>query len=204
MNLELATLTVRLGTAAQAIPAIGAFCAGDAARGRLLACWQSDIGELNQLIVLRAFDDDATYLAERDRCLRSADPYGCGEFANRVELQGYRAFPWITSIRSGALGPVYEIRTYEVKVGGLQPTLDAWQAALPAREAVSPCLIAMYALDGAPRITSIWPFASLEARGQARTDAVQQGVWPPKGGPAWLTPSMTSTIALPTAISPLR
>lgn len=37
-----------------------------------------------------------------------------------------------------------------------------------------------------------------------RADAVAQGIWPPKGGPAWLTTEMTSTIALPLAVSPLK
>ena len=39
---------------------------------------------------------------------------------------------------------------------------------------------------------------------QARADAVAQGIWPPKGGPAHLTTQMVSTIALPTAVSPLK
>jgi hypothetical protein len=33
---------------------------------------------------------------------------------------------------------------------------------------------------------------------------VAQGIWPPKGGPANLTTNMVSTIALPTAVSPLK
>ena len=33
----------------------------------------------------------------------------------------------------------------------------------------------------------------------ARADAVAQGVWPPKGGPAHLTTNMVSTIGLPTS-----
>jgi hypothetical protein len=36
-----------------------------------------------------------------------------------------------------------------------------------------------------------------------RAESVARGVWPPKGGPDWLTGEMRSIIALPTAISPL-
>ena len=62
----------------------------------------------------------------------------------------------------------------------------------------------MVALDGVPRFANIWAYPSLDARSKARADAVAQGIWPPKGGPAWLTTNMNSTIALPVAISPLR
>jgi hypothetical protein len=62
----------------------------------------------------------------------------------------------------------------------------------------------MLALDGPPRFTNIWAYPSLDARSRIRADAVAQGIWPPKGGPAWLTTDMVSTIALPTAVSPLK
>ena len=112
--------------------------------------------------------------------------------------------PLRPSAESGIVGPVYEIRTYGIKPGGVQPTLDLWQQCLPARDALSPCVVAMLALDGPLRFTNIWAYPTLEARSRARTDAVAQGIWPPKGGPAHLSPQMVSTIALPTAVSPLK
>ena len=44
----------------------------------------------------------------------------------------------------------------------------------------------------------------VSARVQEKAEAVAQGIWPPKGGPAHLTTNMVSTIALPTAVSPLK
>jgi hypothetical protein len=99
---------------------------------------------------------------------------------------------------------VYEIRTYGINPGGVQPTIDLWEQALPAREKLSPCVIAMVALDGPLRFTNIWAYPSLDARSKARADAVAQGIWPPKGGPSHLTTQMVSTIAMPTAVSPLK
>src|SRR3546814_14351739 len=56
---------------------------------------------------------------------------------------------------------------------------------------------AMYALDGTtPRFLNIWPYASLNDRSRIRGEAVAQGIWPPKGGPANLT-TMESTIYMP-------
>ena len=104
---------------------------------------------------------------------------------------------------SGIRGPVYEIREYGIKPGGVAPTVELWRQAMPARAAISSCVVAMVALDGPLRFVNIWAYPSLDARVRARTDAVAQGVWPPKGGPAWLTTDMTSTIALAQAVSPL-
>ena len=62
----------------------------------------------------------------------------------------------------------------------------------------------MSSLDGEPRIVNIWPYDSVNQRSQVRADAVAQGIWPPKGGPQWLTNDMASLIALPTKNSPLQ
>lgn len=64
----------------------------------------------------------------------------------------------------GKYGSVYEIRTYRLKHGGVAPAIAAWEAAIPERVKLSPLSIAMYSLDGPPRFTHIWPFASLDAR----------------------------------------
>ena len=62
----------------------------------------------------------------------------------------------------------------------------------------------MYALDGTvPRFLNIWPYKSVDERSRIRAEAVKDGIWPPKGGPAHLT-TMESTIYVPAPFSPLR
>ena len=208
MYYELATMTLPFGTAAQASQNVHAYCHEATAGGELLAIWFSDIGVLNQMIVLRGFADLAALQAERARTQGSASPFGCGEIFQTLEQHSYQGFPWMAPVRpsaeSGIRGPVYEIRTYGIKTGGLQPTIDLWQQYVPARAALSPCLVAMVALDGPLRFTNIWPYPSVDARSKVRADSVAQGLWPPKGGPAHLTTNMVSTMALPTALSPLQ
>jgi NIPSNAP len=208
MHYELATLTLPFGTAAQAATNVAAYTNAPEARGELLACWFSDIGTLNQMLVLRGYTDLATLQTERARTQRSADPFGCGTLLAGMELNSYEGFAWMKPARpsaeSGIVGPVYEVRTYGIKTGGVQPTIELWQQYLPARHERSPCVVAMIALDGPTRFTNIWAYPSLDARSKARADAVAAGIWPPKGGPAWLTTAMTSTIALPTAVSPMK
>ena len=208
MHYELATLTLPMGTAGAAATQVQAFCTAPQAQGELLGCWFTDIGTLNQMTVLRGFADLATLQAERQRTQFHASPFGCGDICQQLEQHSYCGFPWMKPVRpsaeSGVAGPVYEIRTYGIKPGGLEPTIALWQQYLPPREKLSPCLVAMWALDGPLRFTNIWPYTTLDARSKARADAVAQGIWPPKGGPAHLSTSMTSMIVLPTAVSPLK
>ena len=206
MYYELATMTLPFGTAAQAATNVQTFTAQG--QGELLGCWFTDIGVLNQMIVLRGFDDLATLQAERQRTQQNASPFGCGEIFQSLEQHSYQGFPWMKPVRpsaeSGIQGPVYEIRTYGIKPGGVQPTIDLWEQAVPARDKISPCVVAMIALDGPLRFTNIWAYPNIESRSKARAEAVAQGIWPPKGGPAHLTTNMVSTIAMPTAVSPLK
>ncbi len=208
MFYELATMTLPFGTAGQAATNVQTYCANTEAKGELLGCWFTDIGTLNQMIVMRGFVDRASLDAERTRTQKNADPFGCGGIYQTLEQHSYEGFAWMKPVRpsaeSGISGPVYEIRTYGIKTGGLQPTIDLWEQYLPARDKLSPCIVAMVALDGPLRFTNIWAYPSIDARSKARADAVAHGIWPPKGGPSWLTTNMTSSIAMPTAISPLK
>jgi NIPSNAP protein len=203
MIYEMATLSIKLGTAAKAIAGIGDYVKAPGAKGSLLGCWSTEIGDLNQLLVLRGFDDHAQLLGERERILRTTDPFGAGDAITSLNFDSYAPFPFLPPVKPGKYGAVYEIRTYKLKHGGVPHTIAAWEAAVPARCELSPLSIAMYALDGPPRFTHIWPYASLDARAAVRADSVAKGIWPPKGGPDWLTGEMRSTIGLPTAISPL-
>jgi hypothetical protein len=203
MRYEIATLTIKFGTAAQAVAGIGGHVKAAGARGTLLGCWASEIGQLNQLYLLRGFADDAEVQAERSRIVGATDPFGCGEAIVAMDFDTYAPFPFLPPVAPGKFGKVYEIRSYRLKPGGIPATIAAWQAGVPERIKLSPLVVAMYALDGPPRFTHIWPYASLDARAAIRADAVAKGIWPPKGGPEWLAGDMRSTIALPTAISPL-
>ena len=208
MHYEIATFTLPFGTAARASEAVAAASRAPEAQGELLALWTSDIGTLNQLIVLRGFATRADLQAERARVRASASPLGCGDLAVAQRSDVFEGFAWMAPARptaeSGVRGPVYEIREYGIKPGGVEPTIELWRQAMPARAALSPCVAAMVALDGPLRFVNIWAYPSIEARSRIRGEAVKQGVWPPKGGPAWLTTDMQSTIALAQALSPLQ
>lgn len=199
---ELATLDTVIFGGGKAAPGIQAWVAEGA--GTLAGVWGTDVGTLNRVYVLRAFDDLASLMTERERALRSANPFGCADFLVGLQMDSYRGVDFRPGVLTGALGPVYEIRTYRPKLGTLAPLMAAWEIAVPEREAYSKMAVAMYSLDGPLRYTQIWPYASLEERTRARGQSVADGKWPPKGGPDLLRTEMSSDIALPLAFSPLK
>lgn len=139
---ELATLSIERGAGARAAEAAAAFAA-EAPDGALLGCWAPEIAPLNTIVILRGFSDDAALARERERTMRSSNPFGCGDSLVRIALDSYAPFPDLPPVEPGAHGPFYEIRSYVVKPGGLDPVMQAWTERLPVRIRHSKLLIAM-------------------------------------------------------------
>lgn len=203
MRYDIATLALRLGTYGRAIPAVDAWSKAAEAKGRLLGAWLSETGDVNEFTLLRAYADDAEMQEERWRTLETTNPFGCGDIIVNMRFDSYAPFPWVRPVQPGRYGNIYEIRTYWLKHGGVPATIASWHAAMPKRSLFSPMIVAMYALDGAPRFTHVWPYRSMQERAEVRADTVAKGIWPPSGGPDWLTGEITRVIAVPTGISPL-
>ncbi|VVN13652.1 NIPSNAP family protein [Pseudomonas fluorescens] len=203
---ELITFTVRVRTVADALVRIETELAKPQVGGILMGCWASEIGQLNQIAVLRGYGDESLRQAERERFLLEGGAFGINEWITDLRIENYTLFPFLEPLSAGQHGPFYELRVYDLVSSGLQPTLDGWNKAIEARtaEQYSPVYAAFYATDGAlPRYLHIWPWASLEQRLQVRTQAVADGVWPPENSGPQLR-DMRSTIYLPAKFSPLQ
>lgn len=204
LRLELATLSIRTATAAAALQGIERYMARYTGAGTLAGVWTAEIGGLNRILMLRSFDGTDDLLDERARVIESGDFFGASGELVDCTFETWAPYPFVKPQLSGALGAFYEVRVYGIKPAGMRPTLAAWEAAIPARVKLSPIVVAAYALDGAtPRMLHVCPYADLGERTRIRAEAVSSDVWPPKGGPDWLT-VMQSTIAVPAKFSPLR
>lgn len=201
---ELVTLNTVLFGAGKAADGIRAFVNAPEAKGTLLGAWATDIGTLNDVILLRGFESLEDLLAERKRARLSDNPFGCKDLLRSWSADTYIQLEFTLPVTPGTYGRVYEIRSYVPKLDGLAPTIEKWREAVPPRVQYSPLTIAMYSLDGPTRFTQIWPYESANARAEIRAKTVADGVWPPKGGPDWLTANMTSTLAVPLPFSPLQ
>ncbi len=201
---EFATLQAKTSAAPAAEEQLEAYLNSPANLGQLLGCWISEIGALNRIGLLRRYQDDATHDKERQSLLTSGNPFGCGTYLTGMSLDRCTPFPNLPEIDTGTFGPFYEIRTYEMETGGLAPTLETWEKAVPIRAERSKLVTVMRTVEGAPRMISIWPYQTIENRQDVRSKAIEDGIWPPNDSFKHLKTDMLSTIYLPTSFSPLK
>ena len=167
----------------------------DAVAGQLLGIWHSDIGTVGQLIVFREFDSEEALAGERERALLSEDPFGSASGGTPIRMETFVPFPFLPPVVPRDYGGTFEFRTYLQKPGGLPGTMAGWRDAIrPAQAYTDHLVVNMYALDGEPRITHIWSFASVAQRDALRAEHYAAGLWPPIGGPERIA-GATSTIA---------
>jgi hypothetical protein len=198
---DVTILTVRPGTHPRALEVLGNSLGKDT---NLLACWYSDIGAVNQILIIRKAGDAAATLDARFAALNAANPFGIGEYIVAMAMDTYVAFDFIAPLRPGEFGPCYEVRSYVLKPDGLAPTIEAWRKAVPGRMAISPVLAAMTSVTGAvTRFLHVWPYKSFDERARLRAKAAADGVWPPPGGPGHLV-SQQVDIYLPAPFSPMK
>lgn len=198
---EIATLKTVIFGAGKASPGLQEWLANG--KGTLLGAFAPDVGSLNEILLFRKFGTLDEMMTERERAIMSDNPMGCVEHLVDLKFDSLKAFDFLPEVTPGAYGPVYEFRTYKAKLNGVSVTQDKWRGAMPERSEYSMLAFAGWGFDGAPRVTQIWPYASLDARTKARSQSVADGKWPAKGGPDWLTPDMTSAIAMPLPFSPM-
>jgi hypothetical protein len=198
---DVTIVTVRPGTHPAALAVLGKSLADDQ---NLLACWYSDIGAVNQILIIRKAGDASAALEARFAALNAANPLGISEYIVAMAMDTYVSFDFIAPLRPGEFGPCYEVRSYVLKPNGLKPTTEAWRKAVPGRMKISPVLAAMTSVTGAvTRFLHVWPYKSFDERAQLRAKAATDGVWPPPGGPGHLV-SQQVDIYLPAPFSPMK
>jgi len=203
MRHDVAKLDFQIGKVPAALERIREAVSSPKRRGKLLACWTAEIGELNQVLIISGYDNDAHLVEDRDQTILGGNPFGVGEFLTGMEFDTYVQMPFLPPLSPGAHGPFYEVRVYRFTPGGVAPTIALWGETIAARAQLSPLLAAMYGLDGVtPRFMHIWPYKDLNSRQAIRAKASATKVWPPKGGHANLE-TMSSRIYLPASFSPL-
>ena len=204
MIYSVTSVEVPPGKGNDALTAIGGAVDNGSVGGTLIGCWSAEIGVLNKILVINAYNSATELADDRDRMLKAGNPFGVADIATTVAMDSYTLFPGVEFMPAGEHGPIYEIRQYRLRRGGLTATFAAWDKVLAARIKLSPLGAVMYATSGiVPRFMHIWPFRTLNERLSIREDSVKQGVWPPPGGLPHIE-AMQSEIYLPAKFSPLR
>ena len=180
---------------------------------RLGAAWRTDVGMLNQLILVWPYAD----VAERD-AVKSAEP----ELADWpvqgddciIEMQSKIWIPAPISppLEPAQLGNCYEIRTYQYPPGSIPKVIETWDEIAPERMKMSPLVGAWYS-DIGPlnEWIHIWAYKDQGERERIRAAASKAGIWPPSvvdkrlnREPRAVTVRMQNMLVVPTPFSPLR
>ena len=203
MHHDVTIITVRPGKHPEALARLKETLLSSAS-GELLACWYSDIGALNQILLIRTAPDTMRIHADRERILRTENPFGIAEYIVGMSVDTYVSFPFVQPMTAGKCGPVFEVRTYVLKPDGLPATIELWRKSVPGRASLSPLLAAMHSITGTvTRFMHIWPYADLNERARLRAKAVADKLWPPPSGPDHLA-IMQSDIYFPADFSPIH
>ena len=104
MHYDVTIITVRPGTEQKALARLKETLpsvAGD----ELLACWYSDIGSLNRILLIRAAPDVMRIHADREKILRSGNPFGVGEYVVGTSVDTYVSFPFMPPMGGRAIRP---------------------------------------------------------------------------------------------------
>jgi hypothetical protein len=148
MHYDVTILTVLPGTTPKALPQLNQWLSNTRLGGKLLACWFSELGALNQILLIHEYDSEPAIAVDRDAIVRSGNPYGVADMITAASSDTYASFPFLPPMQARSAGPFFEVRTYLLKPAGLDKTIELWRATVPNRVKLSPLLAAMYSLIG--------------------------------------------------------
>jgi hypothetical protein len=212
MIYELRTYTVKpgaIGDMVKAASTVSRDIRGDNF-GKLEGYWFTEIGPLNQVMHMwsyRDFEERAKLRAELAK-----NPRWGGEYLPLIRpllvRQDVRLLNAVRPpVAPASTGNIYEFRNYRAKpAGAAKQWLDAFTAALPAREKYSKIAGLWQTEAGQPNeVCHLWAYPDLNARTEARASAMKDPDWQAflkVGSP--LLEEMHSTIMLPAPHSPLK
>jgi hypothetical protein len=169
------------------------------------AAFRCEIGRLSDLTFIWPYEN----AAERDRLraestkLKSWPPNP--DPIERMRTEIFTPLPFCKEFPTGKLGPVFELRSYQLRVGGIAPIIETWSEAIDARRQLSPLVVAMHCEMGdLNKLVHIWAYESLAHRAEARAEAASRKLWPPRPAPAGTILQMENCILMPLSFSPLQ
>lgn len=203
MHYNITILHIRAGQPHPMLKGIEGWLGQHPSKGQFLACWYADIGNINQLLLMHAYQDIETLHAERTAWIASGACFGIPKDLTGVTMRAGKQMAGLPELQPGKLGPIYEVRTYVMMPHDHATGMQAWADAVPGRAKVTKPLIIMQTTDGpATGLIHIWPYPTVDERMRVRREVIEKGIWPPKNGARYID-RQQSDIFLPAPFSPL-
>lgn len=168
---------LRPRTVPATLKSLHAWLKGEPDGGELLGCLFSELGIVNQVLLLRRFGGVDALLDARQRIVHSTDPLGIGEFAVELVMNIGAAMPATVSTPATSVGPFFEVRTDVPRPGRLCHAFNSWQAACSRSTAPRP-IFGVYSIAGDSQgIVHIWRWPTIDERAQIADDVSPTNLW---------------------------
>ena len=171
---------------------------------RLGACWHTEVGELDQVILLWPYDSHA----HREQVLAEARnvktwPPPVSDLIENIQTKILNPTPFCPPMTERQLGNIYEVRQYMFRAGSIPKVIERWTPMMAAREKLSPLVGCWYTEIGPlNQWVHVWAYKDAAERQRIRGEAVKAGLWPPDTA-EWMV-KMTNMLTIPASFSPLR
>src|SRR5712664_3357883 len=166
MIIEMRTYTVQPGSVATVEERFGQALPARAKLSPLAAFWHTEVGPLNRVIHVWAYDsfEERTRIRAASQKLEGWPP-NIREFVTEQQSEIFLPAPFSPKLEPRQLGNLYEIRTYTLKPGGIPGVIDRWSTQIAERIKLSPLAGAWYSeLGGLNRWCHIWAYKDAAER----------------------------------------
>ena len=205
MIIEMRTYTLQPGTLAEVEKRFGESLPVREKHSKLAAFWHSEVGPLNQIIHVGAYDSFEQRLAVRAAAMKEAGwPPPIREFVTAQQNEIFLPAPFSPKLEPRAVGPLFEIRQYTLTGGAIPGLIERWTPKIEGRTKFSPLVGAWYSEVGAlNKWVHIWAYKDANERFSARAAAAATGQWPARNPPGVVI-KQENAFVMPAAFSPIR
>ncbi len=205
MILEMRTYVLKPGTTAAFEQR---FAEGLAARqqfSKLLGLWRSEVGGLNEVCHIWPYENFEAREQIGEKARKTGKwPPKTQEYILTQESKILQPASFSPSLPEGALGSVYEFRTYTYMPGTMPTVLERFAQVMPARAKLSP-LVGVWtsAIGPLNQFIHVWAYKDAGERDRLRAEATKTiAGWPPETRQFML--KQENKIMVPCACSPLH
>lgn len=205
MIVEMRTYTLQPGTLAEVEKRFGDALPAREKHSKLAAFWHSEVGQLNQIIHVWAYDSfehRATIRAAAQK--EQGWPPPIREFVVLQQSEVFHPAPFSPPLEPRQIGPLFEIRQYTLTPGSIPGLIERWSEKIEGRQKYSPLVAGMYSEFGAlNKWVHIWAYKDLNDRARVRAEAAASGQWPARNPPGVVV-KQENALVMPSSFSPIR
>ena len=172
---------------------------------KLAAFWHTEVGPLNQIIHVWAYDSFEHRASVRATAMKEANwPPPIRDFVVNQQSEVFYPAPFCPPLEPRAIGPLFEIRQYTLIPGAIPGLIERWSEKIEGRQKFSPLVAGMYSEFGAlNKWVHIWAYKDANERNSVRTAASATGQWPARNPPGVVV-KQENAFVLPAAFSPIK